>query len=149
MVRIITAVMLITLICTFTPAVHAQNQLDPKPLNPETDPDIDMFMCSWKESIPFNTHGRLVERTIFTPHDGDQLHPQKRGAVLSFIKRFSRAHLGADSLEHLNMPNLVKAVGLPKNNFCTACFDAQYPIAIPKDIKLSKSLLEPEHVEQV
>ena len=60
-----------------------------------------------------------------------------------------RAHLGADSLEHLNMPNLVKAVGLPKNNFCTACFDAQYPIAIPKDIKLSKSLLEPEHVEQV
>jgi len=98
MVRIITAVILITLICTLIPAVHAQNQLDPKPLNPETDPDIDMFMCSWKESIPFNTHGRLVERTIFTPHDGDQLYPQKRGAVLSFIKRFSRAHLDAGTV---------------------------------------------------
>ncbi len=58
-----------------------------------------------------------------------------------------RQQLGADSLEYLNMPNLVKAVGLPKNNFCTACFDAQYPITIPDDIRLTKSVLEPEGVK--
>ena len=58
-----------------------------------------------------------------------------------------RDHLGADSLEYLNMANLVKAVGLPKNNFCTACFDAHYPIPIPKDVKISKSMLEPESIK--
>ncbi len=41
-----------------------------------------------------------------------------------------RQHLGADSLEFLNMDNLIDAVGLPRNNFCTACFDGNYPIAL-------------------
>ncbi len=58
-----------------------------------------------------------------------------------------RDHLGADSLEYLTMPNLVKAVGLPKNNFCTACFDARYPIPIPEDVKISKAMLETEDVK--
>jgi len=58
-----------------------------------------------------------------------------------------RDHLGADSLEYLNMANLVKAVGLPKNNFCTACFDARYPIPIPEDVKISKAMLEMEDVK--
>jgi len=53
-----------------------------------------------------------------------------------------RQHLGADSLEYLTMKNLVAAIGLPKNNFCTACFDSQYPIHIPKDIKATKLALE-------
>ena len=55
-----------------------------------------------------------------------------------------RQHLGADSLEYLNMPNLVKAVGLPKINFCTACFDGNYPIPIPRDVEVTKSVLETE-----
>ncbi len=55
-------------------------------------------------------------------------------------------HLGADSLEYLNMPNLVKAVGLPKVNFCTACFDGTYPIPIPRDVLVTKSALETEPV---
>ncbi len=50
-----------------------------------------------------------------------------------------RDHLGADTLEYLNMKNLIAAVGLPKNNFCTACFDNQYPIPIPKELKAAKS----------
>jgi len=58
-----------------------------------------------------------------------------------------RDYLDADSLEYLNMSNLVKAVGLPKNNFCTACFDGRYPIPIPEDVKISKSMLEPENVK--
>jgi amidophosphoribosyltransferase len=53
-----------------------------------------------------------------------------------------REHLGADTLEYLNLPNLVKAVGLPKNNFCTACFDRQYPIPVPEKLRLSKFDLE-------
>ncbi len=58
-----------------------------------------------------------------------------------------RDYLGADSLEYLNISNLVRAVGLPKNNFCTACFDARYPIPIPEDVKISKTMLETEDVK--
>ncbi|MDO8532522.1 MAG: amidophosphoribosyltransferase [Dehalococcoidia bacterium] len=39
-------------------------------------------------------------------------------------------HLGVDSLGYLSMDGLVKAVGLPKNDFCLACFSGQYPIPI-------------------
>jgi len=53
-----------------------------------------------------------------------------------------RAHLNADSLEYLDIKNLVKAVGLPKTNFCTACFDRQYPIPVPREIKVTKFDLE-------
>ena len=53
-----------------------------------------------------------------------------------------RQHLGADTLEYLELKNLVKAVGLPKNNFCTACFDRQYPIPVPEGLKVRKFDLE-------
>jgi amidophosphoribosyltransferase len=53
-----------------------------------------------------------------------------------------REFLGADSLEFLSLPNLIKAVGLPKGNFCTACFDAHYPIPVPKMVKATKFELE-------
>ncbi len=53
-----------------------------------------------------------------------------------------REHVNADTLEYLEMKNLVKAVGLPKDKFCTACFDRQYPIPVPEDLKLSKFDLE-------
>lgn len=57
-----------------------------------------------------------------------------------------RKHVGADSLAYLEMKNLVRAVGLPKLNFCTACFDDQYPIAIPKDVRVTKFDLEEQTV---
>jgi amidophosphoribosyltransferase len=40
------------------------------------------------------------------------------------------------------MDNLVKAVGLPKANFCTACFDGDYPIEVPPDVRVTKFDLE-------
>ncbi len=55
-----------------------------------------------------------------------------------------RQHVGADTLAYLNMKNLVAAVGLPKSNFCTACFDNDYPIPIPPDLRISKFELEAE-----
>jgi amidophosphoribosyltransferase len=53
-----------------------------------------------------------------------------------------RDFLGADSLEYLSLPNLIKAVGLPKGNFCTACFDNKYPIPVPEMVKATKFELE-------
>jgi amidophosphoribosyltransferase len=53
-----------------------------------------------------------------------------------------RAHNGADSLAYLSMDNLIEAVGHPKQNFCRACFDGEYPIQIPLDMKVSKHVFE-------
>ena len=62
---------------TFYSFVSAQSldysQLDPKPYDPETEPNIDMFMGNWKESMPKHTHGSLVEHDILTR--GDALNP--------------------------------------------------------------------------
>jgi amidophosphoribosyltransferase len=53
-----------------------------------------------------------------------------------------REYMDADSLEYLDLANLIKAVGLPKTNFCTACFDRHYPIPVPKEVKVTKFDLE-------
>ena len=71
---------------------HALNMLDNRPFDPERDVDIDMFMNSWTNSMPFNTHGMLVERFILT-HTEDPLNPPRKGAVLKFANRISRALL--------------------------------------------------------
>lgn len=40
--------------------------------------------------------------------------------------------IGADSLHYLPMEYLVKACGAEKKDFCTACFDGDYPIEIDR-----------------
>ena len=73
----------------------AQNSLDGRPLDPAKDPDIEMFISGWESSIPFNTHGNMTERAIFSKlTSGDQLKPARKGEVLTFINRFSYAIIG-------------------------------------------------------
>ena len=75
-----------------TGIVNAQNRLDSKPLDPAKDPDIDMFMGDYRVSLPFNTHGNITERAILSRLAGeDELKPQRKGAVLTRINRFSHA----------------------------------------------------------
>lgn len=52
-----------------------------------------------------------------------------------------RQYNGADSLAYISMENLIEAVGQPKNAFCRACFDGEYPISIPQDIRFTKLVL--------
>ncbi len=52
-----------------------------------------------------------------------------------------RQYNGADSLAYISMDNLIEAVGHAKTNFCRACFDGEYPIQIPQDVKFSKLVL--------
>jgi len=51
-------------------------------------------------------------------------------------------HLGPDSLGYQSIPSLVRALGIPRNRFCLACFDGRYPCPIPEDIKVTKFALE-------
>jgi len=51
-----------------------------------------------------------------------------------------RDFIGADSLGHLSIEGLIKAVALPKDIFCTACFTGDYPI--PVQLEMDKLALE-------
>ncbi len=51
-----------------------------------------------------------------------------------------RDFVGADSLGYLSLEGLIKAVGLPKEIFCLACFTGEYPI--PVQLEMDKLALE-------
>lgn len=51
-----------------------------------------------------------------------------------------RDFIGADSLGYLSIEGLIKAVALPKDIFCLACFTGDYPI--PVQIEMDKLSLE-------
>ena len=48
--------------------------------------------------------------------------------------------IAADSLGYLSIEGLVKAVGLPEDSFCMACFTGNYPI--PVQLEMGKLALE-------
>jgi amidophosphoribosyltransferase len=50
------------------------------------------------------------------------------------------SYIGADSLGYLSIQGLIKAVALPKENFCLACFTGDYPI--PVQLEMDKLALE-------
>jgi amidophosphoribosyltransferase len=54
--------------------------------------------------------------------------------------------IGADSLGYLSIDGLVKAVALPKEIFCMACFTGDYPI--PVQLEMDKLALETEYTIQ-
>ena len=83
-----------SLIVVFMVASLVSGQtLDGNPYTPGKDPDIDMFIGSWNDSMPFHTHGALVERNILTK--GDPIKPPTKGAVLKYVNRFTHATLNA------------------------------------------------------
>jgi amidophosphoribosyltransferase len=49
-------------------------------------------------------------------------------------------YIGADTLGYLSIPGLIKAVDLPKENFCLACFTGDYPI--PVQLEMDKLAME-------
>lgn len=51
-----------------------------------------------------------------------------------------RDFIGADSLGYLSIEGLVRAVGLPEDTFCLACFTGDYPI--PVQLEMDKLALE-------
>jgi amidophosphoribosyltransferase len=51
-----------------------------------------------------------------------------------------RDFIGADSLGYLSIDGLIKAVALPKDIFCLACFTGEYPM--PVQLEMGKMALE-------
>ncbi len=59
------------------------------------------------------------------------------GAGVDMVREF----VGADSLAYLSLEGLVAATGAPKDSFCRACFDGEYPVPVG-DAEPSKFALE-------
>ncbi|MCX6467077.1 MAG: amidophosphoribosyltransferase [Pseudonocardiales bacterium] len=53
-----------------------------------------------------------------------------------------RRSVGADSLGYVSLDGLVAASEQPRTRLCAACFDGEYPIALPEEARLGKHLLE-------
>lgn len=53
-----------------------------------------------------------------------------------------RAFIGADSLGYLSIAGLLRALDLPYEGFCFACFDGRYPEPVPYDVASRKFVLE-------
>ena len=51
-----------------------------------------------------------------------------------------RDYLSADSLHYLSQEGMVRATGLPKESFCMACYDGNYPV--PYDPLVDKHIME-------
>src|SRR5436853_714088 len=51
-----------------------------------------------------------------------------------------RTYLNADSLYYLSQDGMVKATGLPKESFCMACYDGNYPVSY--DPSMDKHIIE-------
>ncbi len=51
-----------------------------------------------------------------------------------------RDYLNADSLHYLSTEGIVAATGLPKESFCLACWDGNYPV--PYDPATDKEVIE-------
>jgi amidophosphoribosyltransferase len=52
-------------------------------------------------------------------------------------------HLGVDSLAYLSKEGMVEAARTHSGQFCTACFDGEYPIEMEDEVRSSKLMLEP------
>lgn len=102
-----------------------------------TGPEIQLLREAGAREIHLRINCPPIKRGCFYGVDTSS-DPNELIAARMEVDQI-RDHLGADSLEYLDMKNLIAAVGLPKNNFCTACFDAQYPIPIPDEMKPKKA----------
>ncbi len=57
-----------------------------------------------------------------------------------------RAFTGADSLAYLSIGGVLSAIDLPRDRFCFACFDGNYPVPVPYDVASHKFVLEEDGV---
>jgi mannose-6-phosphate isomerase-like protein (cupin superfamily) len=59
--------------------------------HPGLDTEVDLYINHWRNSVPDEGHGGLIERDILTP--GDPIRPPRKGAVLKYIKAYKRGVL--------------------------------------------------------
>ena len=71
--------------------------LPSRPYKAGVDPDIDKFISSWQESMPKSNYGQLVERDVLKKSAGDPMNPHTKGAVLTYLNRFTHGTLNVNA----------------------------------------------------
>jgi len=71
----------------------------------------------------------------------DTSNEQELIAAQKSLEEISKS-IGADGLHYLSLEGLLNIFGDSRNNFCTACFDGNYPVEIPKPRETGKYSLE-------
>ncbi|WP_067531177.1 amidophosphoribosyltransferase [Nocardia crassostreae] len=64
------------------------------------------------------------------------------GTSLDEMVEGVRRSIGADSLGYISLEGMVAATEQPRSRLCCACFDGEYPIALPTEAAIGKNLLE-------
>ncbi len=86
-------------------------------------------------------HMRITAPPIMWPcHFGVDMATRRELIASRMSVEEIREFIGADSLGYLSTEGLAKAVGLPKNNTCMACFTGEYPI--PVQLEMDKLAME-------
>jgi hypothetical protein len=63
------------------PRTSREDGLDPSPIDPSVDPNIDMFVNDWKNAAPRSMYGGVTFQDILTKLEGpDRCIHQKGGA---------------------------------------------------------------------
>jgi len=105
-----------------------------------TKPEVELLRSAGAREIHLRITCPPIRYPCFYGIDTSAGRSELIAARMSVEK--IREHIGADTLEYQTMANMVRAIGLPKLNFCTACFDGEYPIEVPPEVRVTKFDLE-------
>ncbi|MBL8049515.1 MAG: amidophosphoribosyltransferase [Chthonomonas sp.] len=84
-----------------------------------------------RESGAAEVHVRITAPPIVHPcYYGIDMAQRDELAAAKWSIEEIRQHLGADTLGYLSIEGAVRAVGRPMDEFCLACFNGDYPIAV-------------------
>jgi amidophosphoribosyltransferase len=88
-------------------------------------------------------HMRITAPPIRFPcHYGIDMATQRELVAAHHTVADVCRQIGATSLGYLSIEGLLRACGQPRERFCLACFNGDYPIPIPDDVELDKYLFE-------
>jgi amidophosphoribosyltransferase len=88
-------------------------------------------------------HLRITAPPIRFPcHYGIDMATQRELVAAHHTVEDVRRQVGATTLGYLSIEGLLEAAGHPRERFCLACFNGDYPIPIPDDVELVKEIFE-------
>jgi amidophosphoribosyltransferase len=95
------------------------------------------------EAGALEVHVRITAPPVRHPcFYGIDMANQKELVAATHSVEEIRKLIGATSLGYLSLEGVVRSIGMHKDKFCRACFDGKYPIPIPREVQVTKLMLE-------
>ncbi len=98
-----------------------------------------------REAGAAEVHMRITSPPIRWPcYYGIDMSTREELVAANMSVEEIRDFIGADSLAYLSIGGVLEAIDLPRQRFCFACFDGNYPLPVPYDPGNRKLVLERE-----